>query len=192
MPKRVHVTSDKILEAAFALTRELGSEALNARSLAKRIGCSTQPIFSRFSSMEELKRTLHTYLGEYFNAYVAKRMRGDNTFGQVGTAYISFAKEEPNLFRILFMSDIRKLDGFVGFFGDEDNKELAENLCERMGISLEAARMLYMKSWIFSHGIASMIAADSIRLSDQEIREMLGESYRAFLHQASEPKGEAK
>lgn len=189
MPPRMNVTSNQILEAAFALTREYGYESVNARSLAKRIGCSTQPVFSRFTSMDELKHAFHTYLGEYFNGYVMKRMVGENPFRQVGLAYIAFAKEEPNLFRVLFMSDIQKLDGFTGFFGDTDNVEVAGQLSKSLGISFEGAKRLYMKSWIFAHGIASMVATNSIRLSDNEIQEMLGTSYRAFLLQETMDKG---
>src|SRR3989339_1141584 len=152
MPPRVNVTSNQILEATFALTREQGYESVNARSIAKRIGCSTQPVFSRFTSMDELKHAFHTYLGEYFNGYVMKRMVGENPFRQVGLAYISFAKEEPNLFRVLFMSDIQKIDGFTGFFSDADNAEVAAQLSQGLGISFEGAQRLYMKSWIFAHG----------------------------------------
>jgi AcrR family transcriptional regulator len=188
MPPRVNVTSNQILEAAFALTREQGYESVNARSIAKRIGCSTQPIFSRFTSMDELKHAFHTYLGEYFTGYVMQRMVGENPFRQVGIAYIAFAKEEPNLFRVLFMSDIQKLDGFTGFFGDADNVEVATQLSKGLGISFKAAKRLYMKSWIFAHGIASMIATNSIQLSDGDIQEMLGSSYRAFLVQETTDK----
>lgn len=189
MPPRVNVTSEQILEAAFNLTREVGYEALNARGLAKRIGCSTQPIFSRFSSMDALKQSLHAYLSEYFNRYVMDRMAQGPLFGQVGLAYINFAKDEPNLFRVLFMSDIRELDGFKGFFNDEDNLELAKQLSQRLRIPVEAAKNLSMQSWIFSHGIASMIATHSIRLPEGEIRQMYGDAIRAFTEQATQLEG---
>lgn len=190
MPPRVNVTGEQVLDAALVLVREKGYASLNAREIAKTLGCSTQPIFSRFASMDLLRAALHRHLGEYFNSYVHKRMVGENPFRQVGLAYIGFAKEEPNLFRVLFMSDLQRLDGFGGFFGEVENVEVARNLASGLGVSLEAAKRIFMKSWIFSHGIASMIATNSIQLTDDEIQQMLGESYRAFLLQEKQVEGE--
>ena len=44
MPPKARITRDMILDAAFDLVRAEGHEALNVRTLAKRLGCSTQPI----------------------------------------------------------------------------------------------------------------------------------------------------
>ena len=55
MPPAIRYDRQQILEAALALVREEGAEALNARAVAKRLGCSTQPIFRAFANMDELK-----------------------------------------------------------------------------------------------------------------------------------------
>ena len=54
MPPKAKVTRDMILEAAFALVRQEGHSALNARALARKLGCSTQPILYNFATMEAL------------------------------------------------------------------------------------------------------------------------------------------
>ena len=43
-PKRI--TRETILQSAFTLLCKEGYEALNARSLARKMGCSTQPIYA--------------------------------------------------------------------------------------------------------------------------------------------------
>ena len=48
---------------------------------------------------------------------------------------------------------------------------------------MEAAEKLFMKIWIFMHGIAAMIATKSINLSDAEAEKMLSEAYADFLAQ---------
>ena len=55
MPPRVRVTKEEIVRAATDLVRAEGMECLNARRIASALGCSTQPIFSNFGSMEELR-----------------------------------------------------------------------------------------------------------------------------------------
>ena len=60
-PKQI-ITKEIILEAAFKITREMGFENVNARSLAKALGCSTQPIYSRYTNMDELKKKSMTML----------------------------------------------------------------------------------------------------------------------------------
>ena len=49
MPPKVKVSKEDINTAAVEMVRESGAEALNARALAAKLGCSTQPIFSNFS-----------------------------------------------------------------------------------------------------------------------------------------------
>ena len=55
MPASKKVTKDDIVNAAFEVMRDGGFGSVNARSVAKKLGCSTQPIYLSFQSMDELK-----------------------------------------------------------------------------------------------------------------------------------------
>ena len=65
-PAIIRITKEAILEAGLALLRDHGPDALNARALAARLKCSTQPIFSNFPSMDALLDSVYTqqFLGE--------------------------------------------------------------------------------------------------------------------------------
>ena len=65
MPPKVRVTREDILRTAFEILRHEGASALNARSIATALDCSTQPIFSNFSSMEELLKAVLAVAYEY-------------------------------------------------------------------------------------------------------------------------------
>lgn len=184
MAPKQKITKEMILEAAFELTKEYGFESVNARSLATKIGCSTQPIFSRYATMTDLKKDFHGYVGNYFNEYAFSKMQGDNSIRELGLAYINFGKNESNLFKLLFMSELMGLNEFSDMFGDEDNLEVARVLSENIGISLEVAKNLYMEIWIFNHGIAAMAATKSINLQDGEAEKMMDDAYLAFVSQA--------
>ena len=75
MPPKVKVTREQIVQAALALVRESGAQALNARAVANRLGCSTQPVFSNYATMEELKLDVLRAADECYQAHLAKGMR---------------------------------------------------------------------------------------------------------------------
>jgi len=170
-----------IFEACMELVRKQGYESLNTRSIAHQIHCSTQPIYSRFATMEELKQALYIHVGNYFNTYVSNVAQGKDFFKQIGIAYITFAKEESNLFKFLFMSEFWALKDFSDMFSEEENQQVAYALSQGLKITLEDAKNLYMKIWIFTHGIASMVATKSIALNEKEISSMLAQVFSAFL-----------
>lgn len=182
MPPKQKITKEMILEAAFNITRNEGYEAVNARSLAKVIGCSTQPVFSQYAAMADLKKDFFKYLTDYYNEYALSRVQGKFFSGDLGLAYIDFAKNESNLFKVLFMSEVVGMNGFSDVLW-EGNLEVAVAMSNRLNISLEAAKNLLMKTWIFMHGIAAMVATKSIKLREGEAEEMLKEARAAFLQQ---------
>ena len=54
MARKEMITIDRILDTAFAMTREEGFANVTARKVAAKAGCSTQPIFRVYKNMEEL------------------------------------------------------------------------------------------------------------------------------------------
>ena len=107
MPPKIKVTKENILSAAVELVRECGAEALNARALAKKLGSSTQPIFSNYTSMEELKQeVIKSAEGIYKNYLNADMEKGEYPpYKASGMSYIRFAGEQQELFKLLFMRD---------------------------------------------------------------------------------------
>ena len=57
MPPKVKVTKDMVIDAAFEIAREAGAENINARTVAKKLNCSTQPVMYHFATIEELKKS---------------------------------------------------------------------------------------------------------------------------------------
>ena len=52
MPPKAKVTKDMIIDAAFNVVREAGAENINARTVAKKLKCSTQPVMYHFETIE--------------------------------------------------------------------------------------------------------------------------------------------
>ena len=107
MPPKVRVTKEDIITASVDMVREKGVNVLNARAIAAHMGCSTQPIFSNYASMEELKQDV---MKSAYNLYMnfLKRETESNQYPPykaTGMGYIRFAKEEKELFKLLYMRD---------------------------------------------------------------------------------------
>lgn len=190
MAPKQKITKEIILEAAFKITREMGFENVNARSLANVLGCSTQPIYSRYTNMDELKKEIYDYAAKYFDDYAINRAKErENFLIELGHAYIGFAKGEVNLFKLLFMTERLGLLSFSDMYSDKDNLEVAINLSKELEINLEEAKEVYLKIWIFNHGVATMIANETIRISDLEAEKMIDNAYEAFISQALNNRG---
>ena len=107
MPPKVKITKDEILKAALGIVRKGGALALNARALADALGCSTQPVFSNYPGMDELRADVDRAAYELYREYLSSGAKRSDVpkYKAFGLAYIEFAKEEPELFRLLFMCD---------------------------------------------------------------------------------------
>ena len=128
MPPKPKITKEMILTAVLKITQEVGFEAVNARSIAERLQCSTRPIFTCYESMEELKAAFLDFAFEYYNRYVGQYEKSKNTepYLLFPLSYIAFAKEETNLFRLLFISDMdldmTEANDFYKEFGNEKKR----------------------------------------------------------------------
>ena len=177
MPAKKQVTKDRILNAALKLLREQGYEAVNLKQLAKELGCSTQPVYLSFSGMEELRGELTPLAVAEFERYM-KAGSEDGVVCLYGMRYISFAKEEPRLFRFLFMrpnafSEIRQ--ALLAMI-----ERSIEKLMAAYRIGHEEADILHDQLWMHAHGIASMVATDFCDWNMDKVDRMLAACKHAF------------
>lgn len=185
MPKQ-RITKENILEAAFQLVRSKGFESVNARNVAKEAACSVQPIYSCYQNMEQLMEDLFEYSRQYQLQYVRERLVEDNYFESTGRSHISFAKEEPNLFKFLFLSKYIKCITVEDIYKQYGLEEVTSSIEDCLGIGEDQARQLYLDMMIYTHGIASMIASGAMELSDEEVHENSSRVVCAFLAQLKE------
>lgn len=186
MPPKTIVSKEAILEVAFQLTREHGFQAVNARVIAKLLGCSTHPIFRAYSNMSELKEDLFRYIESFYNQFIESRMSGSNIFLSIGLAYVHFARTESNLFQMLFMTHNFELKDFIELINQEDNREIVRAIALSSDLDEERAKRLYLNVWLYTHGIASMVSMNNVRLSEEQIEGMLKEAYIAFKNKEKE------
>ena len=180
MARKEMISKQMILDAAFQMAREEGLANITARKLAERAGCSTQPIFRTYQNMDLLIDEVYERAIQFFQDYYSLYPRLSSTpFSDLGMAYIAFAREEKELFRILFVPEKRKKGLYELLNGKTENVKTELQAAAAAGGPDPGA--LFMKMWIFIHGAASMSLTGDYDLSDQETREMLESAYHSFL-----------
>lgn len=178
MPPTVRFTRDAVLHAACQLMRREGMEALNARAIAKELGGSTQPIFRLFTNMEDLHRELILYVARQFQAHAEADMaQSDSHYIQLCTTYLLYGRDEPELFKLLFMRDRVS----EGQYSDQTNFDLVFNIIKKeTPLDDETALRFFERTWLFIHGLAVCIATKYIPCQDERyLISMVKEAYNA-------------
>lgn len=179
MPPKVKITKESITKTAIEIVKECGEQALNARTIAAALGCSTQPIFSNFSTMEELLRETiaAAYERIYLNFLKEEAESGKYPkYKSFGLAYIRFAKEEKELFKLLFMRD-RKDEAFMP---SPDFDESVELIMKANGVTREVATLMHFEMWTCVHGIGTMFATSFLSLDWDTVSDMITDVYQGI------------
>ena len=168
MPPACRFTREQIVAAALAITRERGFDAVTARAIADILHSSSKVIFSAFSGMDDLLAATIAAADAQYRAYSADF---------VGTAYIRFARNDPNLFQLLYMRDRRRED----HSGDAENiAVLVDFLMAKLSLTREDATLLHIEMWAYVHGIAVLCASGQQNWDDALISRMLTDGFEGI------------
>lgn len=179
MPPKIRFTRDAVVEAALKIARAKGMTAVNARAIALEMGCSTQPLFRDFISMEALRQEVRVQAYSLYCQRVTAAMENaQKPYKASGLAYLHFALEEPELFKMLFMYD-RRGEGPCEAQEDETTERVLEALMNHLGLTREKARLFHLYSWISVHGMASMIATHYLAFTETEMDELMSGIFQA-------------
>ena len=182
MPPKVKVTKQDIIQTATDLVRTEGENAINARSIAKSLNCSTQPIFSNFNSMDELRSAVLAQAEMLVENYIARETASGlyPPYKASGMAYIRFAKEEKELFKLLYMRTCQEEDY------KQDNElfeQMTEMVEEATGLTKENTSLFHLEMWAYVHGIATMFATGFLKLDWELVSKTITDVYQGLKKQ---------
>lgn len=178
MPPKYRFTREEIIQAALDLTAEKGVGALTARGLAQRLGSSAKPIFGLFANMEEVQQEVVKAANLRYQEYLRQDMSAGRypPYKASGMAYIRFAREQKELFKLLFMRDRTHEEKAAG-----DELEVLLGLIQKnMGLSRDDAYRFHLEMWIYVHGIATMIATAYLEWDMDFISAALTDAYQGL------------
>jgi AcrR family transcriptional regulator len=159
---------------------------LSARRIAERLGCSTQPIYWTYGSMDKLRADVMAQVAEVARGYLSQEPEAHpplaahpgrssarsplpqphppppaaHPFLQVGLGSLRFAREEPQLYRLVAQSGL--------FFRDlEQGKPPPDYVLQQMradphlaGLTDQQLTRINALMFFFSQGLATLFGAD--------------------------------
>lgn len=182
MPATKKITRENIINGAIDVLREKGYAAVNARSVAEKIGCSTQPIYNSFKNMDELKKELSRRAEyEHTERVRASLNRNDGThsrYSDYGVGFVRFAEQEKQLFRWIYLED-----------GQTDKRrddillpDIIRTICEEYGYDAVTASKLHRDMIFYSYGLALLANTDRLNMTDAELVTAFRMEFTALTH----------
>lgn len=183
MPPKPKYTREQIVAAALDIVSRQGANALTAKELGHALNTSTTPIFTVFRSMQEVQEAVKAAAMERFESYAHNMDADMPMFKQVGMQMILFAKEEPQLYQLVFMSqngDVRSFADIYAHLGGVAD-ECLHTIQRDYGLSATDARSLFEHTWIHTFGIGALCATGVCGFTQEEISKMLTQDFTAMM-----------
>lgn len=177
MPPRAKITKEMVINAAFEVIRAEGAENVNARTVAKKLGCSTQPVMYHFTTIEDMKKAVYAKLNWFHTEYLMNVKPQEDIMLGIGLNYIRFAVEEPNLFRFLFQSGFAVENSILQMIDAEELKPIISAMQEEMKLSEGQTKEVFLTLALFVHGYASIIANNSLEFDETVVAAHLERVY---------------
>ncbi|MDD7219500.1 MAG: TetR/AcrR family transcriptional regulator [Clostridia bacterium] len=177
MPPKPKYTKEEIVNAAYEVTREKGIDAVVAREVGKRLNTSASPIFTVWKSMEELREEVRKLASQKYQEYMADIFDYTPAFKEFGMRWVSFAAEEPNLYRLLFLSPRDEYSPYLRFKLEFEGifAPLVAEIVKTFSLSEQDAEDLLNQMIIFANGIAAFIITDTERFSKETVSYYLSQ-----------------
>lgn len=180
------IPKETILQHALEMLIRDGYSSISIKTLAKKIGCSTQPISWHFGNMENFRNALTEYALNYANSKMLSASEGMLGFSNVGVGYIDLAFDEPNLFRYLYMSGESgyHAGGFDILTTADTNSAMIEQIANQLGTSADKVSEFFRNTIIYTHGLACFVVSGLIKSTKEELYAMVEQGADGFLLQA--------
>ena len=165
-------TKEEMVQAALRVVQNRGADGLTAKTMAEELGTSTQPIFTGFGSMDGVKKEVYMTAVRVYERYTDAGLKEKIPFFGVGMQYIRFAKEEPELYRLLFLTPQDPKFGTMGAMY-RLQEMVRPTLIRIYRITAEEADRYFRDLWLVVHSLATLIVTGGCTYSDQEIGQIL-------------------
>ena len=166
-------TKEEMVEAALRVVRANGIDALTAKTMADALGTSTQPIFTAFGSMDGIKKEIYAAAIRVYDRYTDAGLKERIPFFGVGMQYIRFAREEPELYRLLFLTRAQD-KSFSAMQSMQHLQSLVRpTLMHIYRITEQQADLYFRDLWFVVHSLSTLIVTGDCPYSDREIGQIL-------------------
>ena len=173
MPPKVKITKKMVEDASFEVVRANGHENLNARTISEYLGCSTQPVLYTFKTVDEIREAAYEMADRYHTEYISPKETDADPMLALGLNYVRFGHEEKNLFRFLFQTDKFGGKDIGTLMSDPGLSGIMEVMAVGLKVNTEQARDMFLTFFCVAHGMASLLANNSMEYDEGHCKKML-------------------
>ena len=166
-------TKEEMVAAALQVVRTKGIEGLTAKTMADALGTSTQPIFTAFGSMATVLQEVCAAAVRVYDRYTNTGLQEKIPFFGVGMQYIRFAREEPELYRFLFLTPAQGQESGTMRSMRHLQTLVRPTLMHIYRMTEEEADLYFRNLWFVVHGLSTLIVTGDCPYSDREIGQIL-------------------
>lgn len=191
MPPKQKITREEILRSAYELALQEGYTSISSRNVARAAGCSVQPVFSHFPTMEILRRETYQYACKVCAEEVLNNDGAEIILDILTHWMLDLAKNRPNLFELLYLSNLDAAS-FVHpqIMQAENHLKMRETIAATYDLSPEASEDLLIRSCIFLMGIGTMICINKVDVAEEDALKLMHATVHDFI--AGEHRADAK
>ena len=183
MPPKQKITREEILQAAYELTLEKGCSSLSSRNVANAAGCSVQPVFTNFPSMDCLRREVYTYACQKCAEEVLDHSDESDMPTVLTLWMLDLAQHRPNLFEFLYLSDLSTYHiRSEEMLSLDNHRTMIRLISESYGLSWEDSVDLLIRSCIFLMGIGTIICVDKVDISQDLALKLMRTTVEDFVN----------
>ena len=173
MPPRKKFTREEMIAAGLRIVRARGIEALTAKAMSIELNTSTQPVFTCFGTMDVLRSEVRAAAQAIYDGYAMAGLRQEVPMLGYGMQYIRFAREEPQLYRLLFLTAPETCSSGVMEAMRHSGQTIVPIMAQVYRISEQDAIVYFRSMWLAVHSLSTLIVTGSCPYTDAQIRQML-------------------
>lgn len=183
MPPKPKFTKEEVAKEALGIIKERGLDNLTARNLGARLGASARPIFTVFNNMDEVKWAARELAMREFEAYAGDYREYTPAFKRIGMLMVSYAVNEPELYKLLFMQERKEGRSFEDAISDlgEMAPVCIELIKKDYKMSDSEAETLFEQMWVHTFGMGVLCAMKVCNFTEEEISEKLGQAFAGMV-----------
>ena len=169
MPPRVKFQKEDIDRAALNVARRAGIDAVTAREVAKELQVSVGPIFTWYETMDQLKAEVYERAKGVYRDYIERGLAGPIPFLGVWQQYLRFAKDEPELYRLLFLTRPGNVSGGA-MEAMRFSRDLArESIMRIYHMDAATADCYFRDLWLIAFSCATLIVTGDCPYTEEEL-----------------------
>ena len=174
MPKKPRFTREALLAEAYRIAEAQGISEVSARSLAKSLQCSIQPIYTHFPTMAELRQETFRYACRQFTREILACRSDADPIRWTAMCTVHLARNRPNLFKLIFLSE-----GYIRRSLPEtmlevlDNQRIFGRVMDAYQLDRKDCEDVMLRMEVFLLGMGTMICSNHMAFTDQELTAII-------------------